>query len=537
MRRIVAIDWDQHEIRYVLASVRGREVTVRAIGSQSLVDVGEGSLAPRPDLEGSLRALLSDPMFSGARIILAVERSRIELLHFQLPPAADDELPELVLHQAVRELQQPPENLIVDFVPLEGDARSRRKVMAAVLLREEFQRIISVLRRMKLKPAHMVFRPLAAASIVVRMFPSLPEPALVVNRVGAEADLSVIAEGRAIFSRTVRLPEASPTTQLARLVLEAERTVTVAATEYLGPDRIARAFVLGLAREENQLVERLAEQLGVPVQIIDPFNSVKLDRVTLPENAGRFAVHIGMILDEVWGTRPAIDFLYVRRPPSRLKKSQIIGVGLGLLALVSGLLLWNFWGQYSEVAKENAALAAELQQLEQAAKKRLSRAGSSGLLRSGPIRKLSGWMNLPICLFVFHRPVIWFYHGLLPAVGQKSETSFCKALCGTPEFSSKWNTMSAILTGEFKPPEFLSGKWAARLPGVSSRLWLSCGGSPANTSLVGLVRNRSCLRKVLRLKRSRIRARQRRGPTLGNEKPKKCSSQSGGVGNWGLGAI
>jgi hypothetical protein len=327
-------------------------------------------------------------MFSGARIILAVERSRIELLHFQLPPAADDELPELVLHQAVRELQQPPENLIVDFVPLEGDARSRRKVMAAVLLREEFQRIISVLRRMKLKPAHMVFRPLAAASIVVRMFPSLPEPALVVNRVGAEADLSVIAEGRAIFSRTVRLPEASPTTQLARLVLEAERTVTVAATEYLGPDRIARAFVLGLAREENQLVERLAEQLGVPVQIIDPFNSVKLDRVTLPENAGRFAVHIGMILDEVLGTRPAIDFLYVRRPPSRLKKSQIIGVGLGLLALVSGLLLWNFWGQYSEVAKENAALAAELQQLEQAAKK----AAQQGRL----VRAVAEWANSEI---------------------------------------------------------------------------------------------------------------------------------------------
>ena len=388
MRRIVAIDWDQREIRYVLASVRGREVTVRAIGSQSLVDVGEGSEAPRPDLEGSLRALLSDPMFSGARIILAVERSRIELLHLQLPPATDEELPELVLHQAVRELQQPPENLIVDFVPLEGDTRSRRKVMAAVLLREEFQRIISVLRRMKLKPAHMVFRPLAAASIVVRMFPSLREPVLVVNRVGAEADLSVIAEGRAIFSRTVRLPEASPTTQLARLVLEAERTVTVAATEYVGPDQIARAFVLGLAGEENQLVERLAEQLGVPVQIIDPFNSVNLDQITLPENAGRFAVHIGMILDEVWGARPPIDFLNVRRPPSRLKKSQIIGVGVGILALVSGLLLWNFWRQYSEVAEENAALAAELQQLEQAAKK----AAQQGRL----VRAVAEWANSEI---------------------------------------------------------------------------------------------------------------------------------------------
>jgi len=369
MRRIVAIDWDHHEIRYVVAAVRGREVTLRAIGSQSLVDIGEGSQAPRPDLEGSLRALLSDPMFSGARLVLAVERSRIELLHLQLPPAEDHELPELVLHQAVRELQQPPDHLVVDFVPLEGDARSRRKVMAAVLLREDLERITSLLRRMKSKLAHMVFRPLVAASLVVRMFPSLREPVLVVNRVGSEADLSVIAESRAIFSRTVRLPEASPGTQLARLVLEADRTVTVAATEYLGPDKVARVFVLGLPGEETPLVERLSEQLGVPVQIVDPFDAVNLDRVTLPENAGRFAVHIGMILDEVWGTRPAMDFLHVRKPPRRLQKSQMIGIAVGVVGLVLGLLFWNFWGQYAEIAEENAALAAELQQLEQAARK------------------------------------------------------------------------------------------------------------------------------------------------------------------------
>jgi Tfp pilus assembly PilM family ATPase len=369
MPRIVAIDWDQHEIRYVLAQASGGRVALRAVGAQPLVDISEGSETPRPDLEGSLRALLSDPLFAGARIVIAVERSRIELLHLQLPPANDRELPDLVLHQVVRELQLSPEQIVVDFVPLEGDALSRRKVMAAVLSREELNRILALLKRMKLRPVQMVFRPLSAAALLLRLIPNVRNPALVINRVGLEADLSLLVDSRPVFSRTIRLPEASVETQRARLVLEAERTVTVAAAESLGRQKLAAAYVFGLPGEHSDLVERLSEQLGVPVELVDPFQSVSVGKVALPENAGRFSVHIGMIMDVATGRKPDIDFLHVRRPPGQLKKSHIALAAAAVVLLFAGYGAWNFAAQYTEISRENAALEAELKELNQTANK------------------------------------------------------------------------------------------------------------------------------------------------------------------------
>lgn len=369
MARILALDWDEHEIRFLLANARRGKVRLQAVGSQPLVDVSEAGEKPRPDWEGSLRGLLGDPQFSGARVIVGIESARVELLSLELPPAQDHELPELVLLQVVRELQQPPESLVVDFLPLEGDARSRRKVLAAVLSREELERITSLLKRMKLKPARVVFRPLAVASLLKRLVPRLPGTCLVINRIGLQVDLTLLASGRAILFRSVRLPEAPLPNQMSRLVLEAERTVMVAATSALASERVGHCYILGSGEEHGDLAERLAESLSTTAEVIDPLQAVEVGQVELPENAGRFAAHIGMAVDEATGTKPDVDFLHPRRAPAKVKKSHVIVACLGAVAMVIGIGLWSFWSQYAEIAAENAALEAELRTVNETVKK------------------------------------------------------------------------------------------------------------------------------------------------------------------------
>ncbi|MCS7238033.1 MAG: hypothetical protein NZ899_07165 [Thermoguttaceae bacterium] len=388
MSRILALDWDEHEIRYLLATARRGRVSVQAFGSQPLVDISEGGEKPRPDWEGSLRALLSDRQFSGARVVVGIESARVELLTLDLPPAEDHELPELVLLQVVRQLQQPPENLAVDFIPLEGDPRSRRKVLAAVLNREELDRISSLFKRMKLKPARVVFRPLAVASLLKRLVPRLPSPCLVINRIGLQADLTLLVDGRAILFRSIRLPEAPLASQLSRLVLEAERTVMVAATSSLAGEKLAYCYVFGSGEEHGDLAERLAEHLSTPAEVIDPLGAVDVRQVEIPQNLGRFSAHIGMVVDEATGARPEVDFLHVRRPPAKIKRAHVVAAVLGAVAVIAGIGLWSFWSQYSEIASENAALEAELRELNEAVKK----AARTGQL----VRAVADWVGTEI---------------------------------------------------------------------------------------------------------------------------------------------
>ncbi len=121
MPQILVLDWDQREIRYVLGQTSGRKVRVLALGT----------LAPRPADEAppqgdeawaaEIKGLLTHWQAGRASVLVALPRSGVELLYLTVPPASDEELPELVANQSAQQSPTISEQTLLDFLPAAGD--------------------------------------------------------------------------------------------------------------------------------------------------------------------------------------------------------------------------------------------------------------------------------------------------------------------------------------------------------------------------------------------------------------------------------
>jgi hypothetical protein len=366
---MLAVDWDRHEARYVLGTTASGKVKVHAIGSVSLVDVAEGGREPQPDLSGSLAAALAEEKVGRLPALVGVERSSIEILHFTLPPAKDTELPELVAHQAMRESPSIGEHSVVDFVPIHDNPSTPRGVIAAALSPDERERIRRTCEAAGLKPARMLLRPFAAASLFLRTASPSEETYLLVNRITEEVDLTIVVDGRPVFFRTVRLPEGADPSQLTeRLLMEINRTLAAAPQTHLGGETVECVYLFGRDDDHQDLVARVREDLFLPAKVSNPFEVLRVEEELIPEDSGRFVPLLGMLLDEAAGSH-AVDFLHPRekpKPVSRKRIAAIVGAVLAVAVLVVGHQRYSTW---AEIDADCEALREELDELKKATDK------------------------------------------------------------------------------------------------------------------------------------------------------------------------
>ena len=364
MARILAVDWDRHEARYVLVSTSGDSLSVRAAGSVPLVDVAEGGNAPHPDVGGSLRAALAERKVSATSTIVAVERSSIELLHFTVPPATDTELPELVANQAMRESQLVSEDSVLDFVPSGDSPGVPRGITAAVLSAEQLEHINTTCETAGLKPKRLLLRPYASASLFGRVVPDAERICLLVNQISEEVDLVFLVDGRVAFFRTVRLPKiADRETATRRLLAEIGRTLVVASQNELGEEKVESVYIFGGSGEHEDLADRIHDELSLPVNVVDPFEKVEVHG-RAPEHPGRFAALLGMLTDEALGTRHAIDFLNPRRKPKPLNRKRIATFAAGLIATALAVVGSLVWLEVSTLDDKIAQRAKQLREMD-----------------------------------------------------------------------------------------------------------------------------------------------------------------------------
>jgi Tfp pilus assembly PilM family ATPase len=372
--RLIALEWDSAEVRLVVGSRTGKHAVLRQALRMPLArrEEGEKEEDHAGMLAESIRALLRQAGARNARLLIGVNRQSIDLRQLTLPPCPDDELPDLVRNQALREFGPSIETSRLDFVPLPALPGEPRVVIAAALAPEASQFIDRVCEQAGLKPARLLARPYAAGSVLLEQAHGDKSSALLVEAHNEEANLTVVADQQVIFSRAARLTSSVDAEHPAPLIAEIKRTLIAVQNQPPG-DRVERIYLCGDPDEVRDLAGRLHEELDLPVDPFDPFHGFDLAddlRQELPPQRGRFVSLLGMMGVEARGQKHALDFLHPRKPPApeRLRKRQLtaLGVVLGVLALLGS---WVAYSSFSTINVEIEQLTKQSKELDDLVKK------------------------------------------------------------------------------------------------------------------------------------------------------------------------
>lgn len=382
MARLIALEWNDTEARVAVANRRGQRVALEHAFAVSLQPSQPAADAPPVDVGQRLAAALAARRLGKADVLVAVGRTNVELRQLALPPAPDEELPDMVRFQAMREFNALGDDWPLDFLPIDDAPDQPRTVLAAAIAPDHVQQIRATCQSAGLRLRRLVLRPCAAASLLWRLQGEDPQCVrLLVDLLGDEADLTVVIDRKVIFLRTARLPADPLSEPEASQVLLSEIRRTMAAVQnQLGGRRVERMVLCGRGQAHAALAASMEERLATPVEMFDPFQGLELQgdvRRALPEHPARFAPLVGMLLDELDGVPHGIDFLHPRRrpkPPSRRRTyaAGALAVLVPVIALLAyGVVQWNRLGaervrlesdlklwdtQLAQVAKDEKAL-------------------------------------------------------------------------------------------------------------------------------------------------------------------------------------
>jgi Tfp pilus assembly PilM family ATPase len=372
MPSLLAIEWDGYEARVAVARRRGGDVVIDHAFCVALSPRDPGQTFADVNVGERIAAALAARHIGRAETLVAVGRASIELRLLTLPPADDDELPEMVRFQAMRQFSTLGEDWSLDFVPVGSTAEGASSVLAAAISPKLVAQIQKTCQAADLTPKRLVLRPFAAASLLCRRSErAASRVRLMVDLLTDEADLTVLIDRSVIFMRTVRLPAKLDATQQAdELVAEVRRTMA-AAQNQLGGQGVESLVLCAAGDEHGALKDLLAAKLSLPVAAFDPFEGVRVGpelRSHPPDAPGRFAPLLGLLLDEAAQTPHAIDFLHPRQKAVAPSRRRTVVLAAAVVATLLLALVGYVWLLFADLAAEKARLGAELKRLQRESK-------------------------------------------------------------------------------------------------------------------------------------------------------------------------
>ncbi|MEO2023499.1 MAG: hypothetical protein ABGX05_16880 [Pirellulaceae bacterium] len=370
MAQILALEWDTHEIRMLSANLRGTDVTVEkalsfplenqdgdlVIGSDQDSETGDSDSM---SLQEALAAALETQDITRANALFAVPRSSAEVRVLQVPPTPDDELPDMVRMQALRQFSTMGANWPLDFVRLESsDADGSERVLATTISPQLIGSIEAACNKHQATASRLVLRPFASGSLIQRAVGAqLPSCYMVIELLGKEADLTVMLKNQVAFMRTIRLPsEADVNVQSRAIMGELRRTIAAAQNQTQGTS-IEQVVLCGDSELHQKLQTAITQDLSLDTTTVEPFKQVSLGRSlssNLPEHPERFAALLGMLQDEADSGAHVIDFLSPRKapePPSNRRRNlTYAAVAATFMLLAAGAWFYQLSNLKSQIA-------------------------------------------------------------------------------------------------------------------------------------------------------------------------------------------
>lgn len=340
----VALEFENDRILVATARAAGKRIQVQHLLT---VDIqgADGSVAEQ------LKAALSEQGGGRGEALVVVNRTSTEVRLLDVPPAPDNELPDIVRFVARNEFATLNDNWLLDFIRLSGSATEPGQVLAAGVSPEMSNQIRAMVEATGLKLRHMVLRPFAAVDLVADQIQD-SQPRILIAPNKDSFDLTLVRGRELAATRTVRVPGTNPAVS-EFLVPQIQRMLT-SSRRALQDQPVEEVLLFGDAAEQADLVAAIESELELSTRCLDP---LALGHVTgkarnVPEHS-RFAALLGALHRQSEGPRHAIDFLNPRRPVVTKRDFSKVylwgGVALAASLFLVALGWWTLSSQSAEI--------------------------------------------------------------------------------------------------------------------------------------------------------------------------------------------
>lgn len=353
---IVALQFEDDQILVASARLVGRRHEVSHLFSVSLD--GDDNQAGE-----SLKTQLTTHGLTRSDTVVVVSRANAEMREITIPPAPNNELPDMVRLIARSEFASLNENWSLDFIPLSDDETKQRTVLAAGISPELQAQINSVAEPSGLKIKHIVMRPYATIDLVKEKIVD-KQVRLIVDPNGDTTDMTVADGAKLLATRTVRIPDSYDANRRSESLLSEIRRTLASSRKMLGEKEVSSILMFGQANQNKPLAGNLKNHLGLEMEFVNPLKSAQtVSGLKEPERIERYAALLGALKQHCSTSTHAIDFVNPRKPiviKPDYSRWYLYG-GLALAALLLGMLTcwWVLRGQ----SNENRDLEVKLRQL------------------------------------------------------------------------------------------------------------------------------------------------------------------------------
>ncbi len=345
MSKFIAIDLDAQGLFVVGGTARSGHAKVEQAFAWPGTEAEGGPPILNTDtalrIGEQLRERLKAAGFAQAPVIVGIPRDRVVLKELRYPQVPATEEPNIVRFQALKELTDGPEDIVLDYVPLAGATASGERRSMAVAIRKDLYRAIQQMCEVaNLRLVAVTPRPYALAAGLSRAFATSTVPApdsktdavAVLTIAPGGGEFTVTRSGEVVFTRSVAGPVLASETMLLG---EVRRNLTM----YAGGNPAHPIQAMYIAKADGHWATKFRSSLGIPVHEHDPLAGEVPD---LAEDIrGRFAGAAGLLAVRAAG-EPPINFVEPRQPKPQAdpaKKQILIAVLAALVFLGGGAIL------------------------------------------------------------------------------------------------------------------------------------------------------------------------------------------------------
>jgi hypothetical protein len=283
-----------------------------------------------------LRDRLKYANIAAAPVLVGIGRDKVILKDIKHPPVDSDSEPAIVRFQALKEITESPDEIVLDYTPVaedSADPQADRRAMVVVVRLEYYESVQAMIAAAGLKIAAVTPRPFAVAAglahaLASRQAPPLESPldaAAVVTLGPQGGEFTVVRAGKVAFTRAV------PSQVLvndALLLGEVKRNLTT----YNGQNAGHPVKALYVPEAEHMLggwSSRL-QNLPVPIHTYDPAAGA-IESVPAKQR-GRYAGAAGLLAGKSGGL--PINFASPRQPVVKKDPKRKLYIASAIAAAV-----------------------------------------------------------------------------------------------------------------------------------------------------------------------------------------------------------